>query len=109
MSATGGKIVHTPDSTGGNVGTVTITRLDGTVVHRQEMVLGDPENDLQRAGVTKYGELVENDDQFVLNRHLQEQVAIAALDQGVAAFARRANERFSTTDRRGGTGRGSTR
>lgn len=109
MSATPGKITHAPDSTGGNVGTVTVTRPDGTVVHRQEIVLADPETEGQRAGVTKYGALVEDNDQFLIARRNQELAALAAADQVSAGYARRGYEKLSPTDRRGGIGRGSTR
>lgn len=98
------------DSVGGkNIATVTITKADGTVVHRQELVLTDPDTEAFRAVVTKFGELAVDADIDNVSRRSQEMLAIQMGDQGNSLLMKRFPERVSLTDRRGGGGRGSSR
>lgn len=46
---------------GANVATITVTRADGTVVHRQEFVMADPDNDNYRVSISQSGEMAVTD------------------------------------------------
>lgn len=109
MSVTEGQVQVAPDSTGKNVANVVITRADGTVVYRQEIVLADAEVNGFRAAITKYGELQVNTDPMLQTRHSLEVQEFQQLDQLRATLRTRQTERFNLTDRRGSVGRGSTR
>lgn len=101
MSAQEGFIQVAPDSTGKSVANVTITRADGTVVYRQEIVLADAEINDFRAAVTKYGELRVDHDQFDVHRRSDEQVQNSLGDQTLMALRTRHFERTTLSDRRG--------
>lgn len=56
-AGTESSVTRSTDGSGVNIGTVTVTRPDGTVVHRQEIVLADPDNNKFRVSVSGDGEL----------------------------------------------------
>jgi hypothetical protein len=91
-----------PDSTGKKARTVEVTKTDAAtgaaaVVEQQVMSLAD-----------SAGNLIE-DLYDAQQQRLQEYQAVEAIDAGNAAFVRRHSERVTLTDRRGASGRGSTR
>jgi len=108
MAVTEGVVQVAPDSTGKNIANVVITRTDGVVIYRQELVLADAEAEAFRAAITQLGELVVNADITRTARRSAEQAVIDTNDQSDLLAAKRA-ERISYTDRRGSVGRGSTR
>ena len=98
-----------PDGTGKNIANVVITRTDGVVVYRQELVLADPDVLAFRAAVTKFSALVVDADVEHGARRLAEMQFVDGNDQTDLLAVRRGTERISYSDRHGGVGRGSTR
>ncbi len=82
-----GKVVVPPDSSGKAIDTSELTRSDGlgTVVERQRIVIGDPTDVNQFAGVTTSGALlVQVSDQHLLGHILGELKRIAMLLEVIA-------------------------
>jgi hypothetical protein len=107
--AVDGIVQQAPDSTGKNVANVVITREDGVVIYRQEIVIADADVKAFRAAVTRFGALTVDADPNRDARHMQEAQLISAYDANNASAARRSAERISYSDRRGSAGRGSSR
>ena len=97
-----GYVQVAPDSTGKKIDNTELTRADGTIVERQRVVLADPDSASSFAGVTHAGEIKVRQDRFFEYAYLRN------IDSAAAAFVVR-KESFQLVDRRGGTGRGSTR
>jgi hypothetical protein len=100
--ATEASVGLVPDSTGKKARTVEVTKTDASsgsaaVVEQQIVSLAD-----------SAGNLIE-DLYDTQQQHLQEYQAIESIDAGNLGLLRRSSERISLTDRRGATGRGSTR
>lgn len=108
MAVVEGVVQVAPDSTGKSIANVVITRTDGVVVYRQELVLADAESEAFRAVVTNLGALAVDPDITRASRRIAEQAFVAESDQTDLLAAKR-SERISYMDRRGSVGRGSTR